>query len=556
MGVTEDLEQARAAYERREWLDAYRGLSGLEDDVLPFADLLDLATAAYLTGRHDDCVLVLQRAYQRALDSVDAVGAARAAGWLCQLLVDDGELAVADGWAARAERLLDASGAGPDEPAERGLLRCTRIFRLLAAGDVGAALETAREVADFGERFDDADLRALGLLTQGRLLTLTGQVREGLRCMDEAMVGVVAGEVSPVAAGLVYCSMIEGCTSVSDFGRAAEWTHALTAWCAAQPGIVVFTGQCAVHRAQLLRLHGRYDAALAELDRAAERYELAGEEEAGRLVAAERGDVLQILGRDGEAEEAYALAAADGRDADLAAPGRALLWLRRRRHGTARDAVRRMLAEAGDPATRSRVLPAAAEVLAATGDVDEAGTAADELRRLAETFGVPALHAASACATARVAVARADAATATASARTAVAGWSALSATHEAARCRVVLGEALRLRGDEGVARAELRAARATFVAIGAAPDARRCTHLLGEDAAPHRLSDRELDVLRLVATGCTNAAVAAELGIAPKTVSRHLSNIFAKLDVTTRTAAAAFAYDHGLAPLGRSTHA
>lgn len=551
MGVTQDLDRARTAFERREWVAAFRALSELDDDVvLRLPDLLDLATTAYLTGRRNDCVQVLQRAYQCGVEEADPCGAARAAGWLCQLLVDRGETAVAEGWAARAERLLDETGAGPDEPVERGLLRCSQVFRLLADGDPAGALATAEEVADYGSRFGNADLRALGLLMQGRLLTLTGQVRQGLQSMDEAMVGVVAGEVSPVAAGLVYCSMIEGCTGVSDLGRVAQWTHALTAWCAEQPGIVVFTGQCAVHRAQLLRLHGQYDAALAELDRAVARYEDAGERDAVALVAAERGDVLRILGSDADAEAAY-----EAVGPGVVVPGQALLWLRRGREEAARDAVRRLLSEAADPVARSRVLPVVVEVFAATGAVDESGRAAVELAGLAATFDVPALHAAAGCATAQVALAREDGEGAVDAARPAIAAWTALSALYEAARCRVLLGQGLRRCGDEDAGCAEIRAARAVLTMLGATPAAGRCTSLLGEDLPPRGLSDREVEVLRLVATGRTNAEVAAVLGIAPKTVSRHLSNLFTKLDVTSRTAAVAFAYDHGLVAVGRSTH-
>ncbi|HEU5448362.1 MAG TPA: helix-turn-helix transcriptional regulator, partial [Acidimicrobiia bacterium] len=152
----------------------------------------------------------------------------------------------------------------------------------------------------------------------------SGRVAEGLRLLDEAMVGVLAGEVSTLFSGMVYCSAIEACQEVADFGRADEWTHALSSWCESQPGLVAFTGQCAVHRGQLMRLHGAYAEALAELDRAAARYAAAGGHPAIGLACYERGETQRIRGEYDAADAAYDEAAAHGHPAQ---PGRALLWL-------------------------------------------------------------------------------------------------------------------------------------------------------------------------------------------------------------------------------------
>jgi DNA-binding CsgD family transcriptional regulator len=368
-------------------------------------------------------------------------------------------------------------------------------------------------------------------------------VADGLRLLDEAMVGVLAGEVSPVSSGQVYCLAIELCQQISDLGRAGEWTHALSTWCDAQPGLVAFTGQCAVHRGQLMRLHGAYADALAEFDRAAARYAAGGGHPAVALACYERGETHRLRGEFEAAGAAYDEAVALGHSAQ---PGRALLWLDQGRVEQAAAASRRLLAEAAGPVSRSGLLPAVVEVFAAAGDVDASSEAQCELAELARSFGCTALLAAADSSTARVALARGDPVTALPPARSGLDAWTRLEAPYEAARCRTLLGQALRLLGDEASAVVDLTEARRTFAALGAAPAEREAAQLLGP-AAPRGLSPREVEVLRLVAAGRSNPEIAAELFLSEKTVARHLSNIFVKLDVGSRTAAAAFAYQHRL---------
>jgi len=411
-------------------------------------------------------------------------------------------------------------------------------------GDLGEAAALAPLVTDYGRRFHDGDLLAVGLSFEGRLAIYSGRVAEGLRLLDEAMVGVLAGEVSTLFSGMVYCSAIEACQEVADFGRAGEWTHALSSWCESQPGLVAFTGQCAVHRGQLMRLHGAYAEALAELDRAAARYAAAGGHPAVGLACYERGETRRIRGEYDAADAAYDEAAAHGHPAQ---PGRALLWLGQGRVEEAVAASRRLLAEVTDPVHRSGVLPAVVEVFVAAGDVEAGVAAVQELAELAGSFGCSALLAAAGGESARVALARGDAAAALPPARAGLEGWARLEAPYEAARCRALLGRALRLQGDEASAVGDLTEARRTFAQLGAAPAEREAAELLGQAEAPCGLSPREVEVLRLVAAGRSNTEIAAELFLSEKTVARHLSNIFTKLDVGSRTAAAAFAYKHKL---------
>ena len=541
MSVIDDLHRAREAFERREWVAAYRTLSELDDTHLHADDFAALATSAFLLGHGNDCVQALQRAYRARLDDDDTVGAIRAAYWLAMVLWQRGEVAIGNGWLARGERLLeDVEG----DVVERGYLLERATFNHISRGDLAEALAVAPRVTDCGRRFRDADLTAMGLHTEGRLSIFAGRVGDGLRFLDEAMVAVLAGEVSPIYSGIIYCSCIEACQEVSDFGRMGEWTHALTAWCDDQPGLVAYTGQCAVHRGQLLRLHGAYGDAIGELEHAARRYAEAGGSPAVGQAHYERGEALRLRGEYDAAEAAYGEAVAVGHPA---MPGQALLWLARGRLDAATAAIHRVVGEVRDPVRRSQVLPAAVDVLVEAGEIEDAALLAAELVELGASFGCTALRAAAAYARASVALTRAEAGEALAAARDACEGWARLSAPYETARCRVLIGRALRLLGDLESAAVDLAEARRVFADLGATPAERDVTVLLGDEQTPGGLSPREVEVLRLVAAGRSNPEIAATLVLSEKTVARHLSNIFAKLDVGSRTAAAAFAFEHHL---------
>jgi ATP/maltotriose-dependent transcriptional regulator MalT len=539
MGVLEELRKAREAYERRAWVTAYDALTGAGDD-LPAEDFERLGTAAMLAGRHNDCVQAWQRAYRRHLDAGDRLAAARSAFVLATVLLQAGETAVGGGWLARCSRIVDEVGG---ETVERGYVLHAALLQKIFTGQHDGVLELAERVTAHGRRYDDADLLAGGLNAQGRMLLYGGRVQEGLALLDEAMAEVSSGRVSPVFAGHVYCSLIDACQELGDWGRVAGWTRELTRWIDHQPELVLFTGQCAVHRGQLMRVAGAYDEALEEFAAAVERYQRVGTPVAAGLALAERGAVLRIRGELDAAESAYEGAIALGADPQ---PGLALLWLARGRTAAAAGAVRRLLAEPRSPVHRSQVLPAAVEVLVAAGSVEEAAGLAEELGGLADAFGCPALMGAAGYAVALVGLAAGDAAGALASARTGVARWQPLEARYDVARGRVLVGRALLALGDLHSGRAELEAAGRELQALGARPDARAVAALL-HPSLPAGLSAREVEVLRLVASGRSNPQIAAQLVLSEKTVARHLSNIFAKLDVSSRTAAAAFAYEHEL---------
>jgi DNA-binding CsgD family transcriptional regulator len=536
--TVDDLLQAREAYERRDWTVAFDRLSVVGQ--LSADDTFALATSAYLMGDVDEAMRALQVGYQDRIHSGDDLGAVRFAFWLALIMNVRGELAIGSGWAGRAQRLLENQ---PDEIVERGYLLIHEFFQHLGRGDFARAGETAALVVAIGRRFVEPDLIAQGLNCQGRIMIYSGRVPEGLALLDEAMVGISAGEVSPIVAGNVYCSMIEACQELSDFSRAASWTSALTRWCDTQPSLVPFTGQCSLHRGQIMRLRGAYDEALAEYDLAQRRYQAEGTPAPAGRALTEKGDVLRIRGRLDDAEAAYRQGAELGHEPQ---PGLLLSWLARGRTAAAVSAVRRLLGEAQGPVQTSWVLPAAVQVMVAAGLLDDARRYADQLSDIASAFGNPALRAMEQYAEAHVELSSGEIEEALSRARESCRIWSEIGSPYETARARVLIARALRELGDEESATSELVVARHGFVDVGAAPAVHEVDRLLGR-LRPGGLTEREIEVLRLVAEGRSNPDIARALVLSQKTVERHLSNIFTKLDVPSRTAAAAYAHEHGL---------
>jgi DNA-binding CsgD family transcriptional regulator len=526
------LERGRESYGRRAWREAYESLSAA--GPLTAEDLERLATAAYMLGRDDDQSAALERAHHEYLDRGEVLRAVRCAFWIGMHLVLRGEVGRATGWMGRAQRLLEHEER---DCVERGFLLLPETFRHAAAGDYEAAIAAGAEAVAIGERFGDADLFALAAQDQGILLIKHGRVADGLRLLDEAMVAVTAGELSPIVNGFVYCGVIQGCQAAYEPRRAQEWTAALTRWCEQQPDMVSFTGTCMVHRAEIMQLHGAWPEALQEARRAGERCLLASNAATAAEAVYREAEVHRLRGEHAAAEQAYRKARRGGREPQ---PGLALLRLAQGRQQAAAAAIRRVLAETSDPADRAALLPAGVEIMLATGEVEAADDAARELAEIAGRWQGALLDATAAQARGAVALAEGDARGALIELRQAEQGWRALDAPYETARVNVLLSEACAALGDDDAAALELDAAREAFARLGAPVVA----------AGPpesHGLTARELEVLRLVAAGKSNRQISAELVISEHTVARHLQNMFAKLGVSSRTAAAAYAFEHGM---------
>ena len=539
MGV--EAERARAHFERGDWVAAFESWSIGDPAALAVDDLDRFATAAELLGRYESAIAALQGAFVRSRDAGDLKAAVRCAFRLAMSTGAHGEGALSAGWVSRAEGLVAELG---QDCAEAGWVAFLQMFRALEAGAFDQAAACADRAIAAGRRHGDPDLLTTAVCARGRLWLYTGRATEGLSLLDEAMVRVISGETSPVVAGHVYCTAIEGCQEICDFGRMAEWTSALERWCAAQPGLLEFTGQSAVHRGQLMRLRGDWVGALVEFEEASRRYEQMGTPGAIGLAAREAGDVLRMRGDYEAADAAYQRAAEHGSEPQ---PGLALLWLALGRHAAAVGAVGRLLAETGGPIQRLRVLPAAVDVLLAVGEIDRARVAATDLDTLGASFRCVWLEAAVAQASGAVELAVGDAAGAMPYLRKAEHLFAQTVDPYGCARARVLAGRAMAALGDAASSRRELESARATFRRLGARPAAREVDELLAPTALPAGLTPREAEVLRLLATGRSNAQIAADLVLSEKTVARHLSNIFVKLEVGSRTAAAAFAFEHEL---------
>jgi DNA-binding NarL/FixJ family response regulator len=543
--VVAELEQGREAYAERKWVDAYRALAAADRaEPLGAEDLELVARASYMLGRDDDYVSGLERAHHAYLESGQALPAVRCAWWIGHNFLFRGEMGPAKGWFARAQRLLERERR---DCVERGYVLIAALLEHVFGGDHEAAHAVAVEITEIGERFGDQDLVAMGLMEQGHALVRRGRTREGLRLVDETMVAVTTGELSPIVAGIVYCNTIAFCQGVYELRRAQEWTATLTRWCDEQPDMVAHNGLCLVHRAQLMTLAGTWDAALEELRRLGERYtEGVLNQRALGHAAYQRGEVHRLQGEFEEAEAAYRQATRFGREPQ---PGLALLRLGQGRGDAAAAAIRRAVSETSQPLKRATLLPAYVEITVAAGDLDAARSACRELDETAERQDTDLLHAMAAQARGEVALANDDAETALAALREACQAWQGLDAPHEAARARALLGLTCRALGDEDTAAFELDAARGVFSELGAAPALTWIDSLSDRAAAAdeHGLTARELEVLRLVAAGKTNREIAAALVISERTVARHLQNIFAKLRVSSRTAASAFAFEHDL---------
>ena len=537
------LDRGRESLRNQAWGDAFSQLSAADREaMLEPADLEGLAHAAHLTGRETASADFLARAHQGFLSRGETQRAARCAFWLGFTALVNGELAQAGGWLSRANRVLD----GQPDCVEKGYLLLPVGYRAFQEDDAATAYKTFSQAATIGNRFSEADLVTLARQGQGRALIRQGEITRGVTLLDEAMVAVTAGEVSPIVAGGVYCSVIEACSEIFDLRRAQEWTSALEQWCASQSDMVPYRGHCLVRRAEILQLHGAWKDALGAAQQACEWFSHPTPRPEAGAAFYRLAEVHRLRGEFAEAEEAYRHASRWERTPQ---PGRAQLRFAQGQLDAANAAIRRLAEEVQEARSRSRVLDAYVEIVLAVKDVAAARAAADELSDIAERHGAPFLRAVSARATGAVLLAEGDARGALTTLRQSWTTWCKLEAPYDAARTRTLIALACRALGDDDAADLELIAAREVFHQLGAAPDLAR-VEALGQEksskvASP--LTTREVQVLKLVARGMTNRGIAGKLGISEKTVARHLSNIFNKLDLSSRAAATAYAYQHEL---------
>jgi DNA-binding CsgD family transcriptional regulator len=544
MSMTDTLVTGRTPSESRSWGAAFAQLSAADrDGGLAVEELEQLALSAYMLGRDDECAIAWMRAHQEHLHRGEVHRAARCAFWQAIGLLFRGDLAPAMGWIARGRRVLEAA---PQDSVEQGWLHVLTGLPVMFEGDAATAYPSFVRAGEIAARFGDRDLLTFARLGQGMSLILQQDIAQGMSLLDEVMVAVLTDELSPVLTGIAYCQVIALCQTVFDVRRAREWTDALSRWCDSQPDLVPFRGNCLIHRCEIFNLRGDWHDALDAARRACEL--LSGPATWDTLGSAyyQLGEIQRLRGEFAHAEASYRSASRAGREPE---PGMSLLRLAQGWGDVAAAGIRRVLDEAQDALDRSRVLPAYVEIMLEAREVAAARKAAEELEQIANELGAPYLRALAAHAMGAVHLVEGNPRAALAELRGAHTAWQELNAPHQVARVRVLIGLACRELGDDGGAGLEFDAARGLFEELDAVPDLERVSHLLGVPPPGARggLSARELEVLMLLASGKTNRAIAADLFISEKTVARHVSNIFTKLDLASRAEATAYAFKHGM---------
>lgn len=541
VGEDQLLETGRGAYREKAWSDAFLSFKAANElfDLAP-ADCELLATSAYMLGDVAGMFEAQEKAYAGYLDQGHQLPAARVALWVAAGLASRGKFTEAGGWVERGSRLLEPI----EEPCvEWGYLLLPQALRHVMSGEMDEVIATSAEAAAIGRKFNNPDLVALASHTQARALVELGEASEGFRLLDEVMLSVIAGDCSPMVTGIVYCSVLEGCYEAHEVRRAAEWTDSLTEWCGAQPDLVAFTDQCLAHRSEILRLQGEWDSALSEAQRSHASH-------ARGPIAAQahyqQAEIYRMQGEFKRSEQAYHEAALQGGEAQ---PGLALLQLALGNEDAAVASIRRAMLEAKGFLPRARLLPGCVEVFVATGHLEDAAAAVDELVSIAAQTSIDMHRAWASYASGLVELARSSPVDAAARLRQAMRTWEDLHLPYELARARRELGRALVEMGDHDGSRVQLEAARNAFSDLGAKPDALLVDAILSPESAqkPYGLTGREIEVLSRLASGATNRSIAEDLVLSERTIDRHVSNIFAKMGVSTRSAATAAAIRKGI---------
>jgi len=533
--VVNAIEDGRAACEAHRWGDAWRLLASVDVDQLDVDDLDRFATAAYLTGHDEDGFALWTRAYDLCVNEGSVHRAAHISLKVCQGLGFQGDLPRFRGWIDRSARLLEDADI---DCVEQGYIEYGLGFlRVFEVGDLAGAHAHFVQAGKIGSRFNHRELITLARIGEGPMLVYLGDLAEGMARLDESIVSIEAGELSTLSTGDAYCTVIDACAELLDLARCRAWTTSFVRWCDTQQELVLYRGHCFLHRAEVLGMGGAWTDALAEALRACDRLAKPIQPSALGAACVIRGDQLRLLGDLEGADAAYQQAAGHGRDPQ---PGLARLRVDQGRRDAAEASIRRALGEAEDPISRARLLDAFVEIVLAGGDVEAADRAAEELLEVATMVGTPMLRAQAARARGAILLATTETSAALTALRSGFRLFNDLGVRYEAARTRHLIAQACTALGDHDTAAMESTAADAALHELR--------TPLVGDAAPlPGGLSGRELEVLVLLARGLTNRAIAEDLVISEKTVASHVSHIFTKLGVTSRSAATAYAYDHGL---------
>ena len=504
-----------------------------------------LSWAAWWLDDGEAVFAAREAAYRQYRKRSDPAAAARMATWLAVDQLDfRGASAVANGWLQRAHRLLD-----PLEPRpEHGWLAFQEGYFAYGGNDTARARELAVHAAELGRRFGVADLEMLGLALEGATLVAGARVDEGMRCLDEATATALEGEATiPISGAWTFCFLVSSCIAALDFERASEWCDRIAEF-AERYGSRYMLAFCRAEYGAVHLWRGRWREAEAMLAASIEDYSMTRPAWVGGPLVG----LAELRRRQGRPADAARLLDQAG-GSSKAHLCRARLALDEGKTLQAVELLERLLRQLplDNALDRAPALELLVHARAARGELEEAGAACEALREVQLQVGTAPLGACADVAEGVLACACGDHDRARTLLEDAVDVFERGGAPFEAARARLELATCLMALGRVEVAEREATAALERLVELGAELDAARARRLLastGEGGPPlGTLTPREREVLRLLADGLTNRQIAERLVVSEHTVHRHVTNLLRKLELPSRTAAAAYAVRSGL---------
>jgi DNA-binding CsgD family transcriptional regulator len=534
-----DLETARAGFEEAlregESAEAYEGLSWV----------------AWSLNEAELVFRAREEAFRLYRQAGDNLGAARMAMWLGGDYVDfRGELSIASGWRQRARRLLEGE---PTAPEHGWLALIEGDFALCIEENAPIARELGRQAVRIGRELRDADIEIIGLAMDGLASVTEGDVEAGFKLLDEAAAAAVSGEMShPGYIGWALCYSIYACERLRDYDRALEWCKKLREY-AERSQMAVTRGICRVHYAGVLIWRGDWHEAEEELSGAFK------DLKPDRPLLAADGTVrlAELRMRQGRFEESEAMF----RQVEwhpLALLGLAELALESGRPRDAEELVERYLRQVpeGSRTQRADALEVLARAAALLGNRQRAAQTLETVRHISELIATPPLKAATNFSAGTFAVTERDYEAARASFEDAAGLYDRCGAPYEAARARLELASVLVMLDRLERAQVEAEAAQRTLAGLGSGFYAGRAAALL-EDIARRQdegagqgegpLTERQIEILRLISRGLNDREIAASLVVSEHTVHRHVANILQRLDLPSRSAAVAYASSQGM---------
>jgi DNA-binding CsgD family transcriptional regulator len=544
MGAAGSAHAARARdlHRASRWEEACVEYAAADaEEPLAIEDLEAFAEAAQVSARGDEAIALLHRVFDLRVSAGELNHAAQVAFWLWWALFTSNEVVQASGWLKQTSRTL-----GPD--IATGLwLKIPEAMLHRETGNPSRAQELLREIVEEGE----GEVVPWALCLWGQALIDEGRLQDGLDRLEEAMAILLNHALSPRVRPWIYCAAVHGCCLARDFARARAWNRFMARWLDSLNSLGgAYLGNCRIHRSRLMCLNGAWPDALDEI--AAVCTDLDGH--TGWVCGHayyQLAEVRRLRGEWDAAEDAYRRAAQQGCPTH---PGLALLRLAEGDVDAASAGVRRALTEVIATPDRLDLLKAAVTIHLEEGDIEAARNAVTEFEEITRELTAPAIEAETSAVMGALALSEGDPGRALPLLRRAVAIWQQQDAPHEVAKLNVLIGQACRALADDDGAQLEFSAARETFEQLGARPDLAQLDRIVAATVAgfeTHGLTRREIEVLCLIARGKANRAIANELHLSERTVHRHVSNIFTKLDVDSRTAAVAYGIKHRIVQVG-----